>query len=205
MIALVGQVVIIMCLFWTLTAPVREIGNMHYGFHSILLNHIRYVYFVSENYGFDFWIQSSAPNWLFKFVNNGENRPIPPYHRYNHPYVWLMLKENRTYIWYAVLLPVTLTLIYEMIDQISTGYINHKPGDLFFISPARSISYVMILTGVISENNRLKRDKILLVSRGKDLLIENSELKSKIKVLGKSAYSERGLIGPDKEELALSK
>lgn len=136
-IALLGQTLIITGLVATACLAVRELRKKPRTFWFIFLNRIRYIFYIG------FW----------RFITTKKSKL--PDHPYNYSYLWLC--ENKIYIAYQFYLFTTLDLVYQMITQISTGFIFSKSKDFFISSPIRSFCTFYIVAFLINEATRWKR------------------------------------------------
>lgn len=141
-LAIIGQMLIIGGLLATTGLIWRISKTKPRTFWYIFVNRIRYIKYVKpKNFFKHFFSQSELPD-----------------HPYNSSYEWLM--ENKIFIAYPFYIICSLELVFQMISQISTGYVFSKSPDFFISSPIRSICTYYIIAFLYAEALRWKRKYI---------------------------------------------
>lgn len=142
-IAIVGQILIIGGLLATTGLVWRISKTKPRTFYYIIINRIRYMLMIAKEEGFK--------KIITHFFKNNEL----PDHPYNYSYKWLM--ENKIFIAYPFYILCSLELVFQMVSQISSGYVFQKSPDFFISSPIRSICTYYIIAFLYAEALRWKK------------------------------------------------
>lgn len=155
---IIGQIFIISGLVATICIVVRELRKKPYSFWYIMINRLKFIFKIG----------------LFRFLRmKALNREIPD-HPYNYSYLWL--RSNKVFIAYQLFVYATLDVIYQMINQISTGYVFNKPKDFFISSPIRSMCIFYIFWFLIKSGSMWKRRYFELLKKTGHLIDKDHKI-----------------------------
>lgn len=137
--AIIGQIFIIMGLLGTVCWAVYESSRKPRSYYFIFLNRLRYIFLFV---GIRRFIWAKLYNFFHIIFRSGKRKVFED-HPYNYP--WLWLRENKLYTSIFFYIPTTLGIIFELCRQVSDGSVFKKHADLFFMSPIRSVSLLLML------------------------------------------------------------
>lgn len=152
--AIIGQVSIILGLLGTVMWALSESNRKPRTYWYIFRNRLRYIFLYI---GFFRFMGAKLAN-LWYIILRKRNRITFEDHPYNYPWNWL--RDNKLYFAIFVYVPTTLGIIFELCHQVSTGYVLKKPADIFFISPIRSVSLILMLVYLAETARYWKRQAL---------------------------------------------